>query len=90
MLAESLLSSGLQHNIVLGSQLLACNSHIPIHSKSSAREQKSGATFECKISFTVSVKLVVSAAQDYFNSASSPSDHEMDLARSAEENISLL
>jgi len=81
VLAESLLSSGLQHNIVLGSQLLACNSHVPMHSRSSAREQKTGATFECKISFSVSVKLVLSAAQDYFNSASNPSDHEMDLAQ---------
>ena len=82
MLAESLLSSGVQHTIMLGSQLLAHNSYqVPIHVKSSASEQKSGATFKCKIPFSVSVKLVLSAAQDYFNSASSPSDHEMDLAQ---------
>ncbi|XP_065910966.1 NBAS subunit of NRZ tethering complex-like isoform X2 [Dysidea avara] len=82
VLAESLLSSGVQHTIMLGSQLLAHNSYqVPIHVKSSASEQKSGATFKCKIPFSVSVKLVLSAAQDYFNSASSPSDHEMDLAQ---------
>jgi len=82
VLAESLLSSGVQHTIMLGSQLLARNSHqLPVPSDSPASEQSSGATFVCKIPFNVSIKLVLSAAQDYFNSASSPSDHEMNFAQ---------
>ena len=84
VLAESLLSSGLQSNITLGGQLLACNSHqLPIQTDTISSEvlAKKKTAFVCKIPFRESVELVLSSAREYFNSASNPTDHEMVLAR---------
>ena len=87
ILGESLLSSGLHSNIALGGQLLACKSHQhPIKSEDAIpsedpAKRKTVSAFVCKIPFNVSVELVLSAAHEYFNSASSPTDQEMTLAQ---------
>lgn len=57
----------------------------PVHSDGKPPEdsvkKKTVSAFVCKISFRESVELVLSAAREYFNSASDSSDHEMTLAR---------
>jgi len=87
ILGESLLSSGLQSNITLGGKLLARRSHQhPVQAEDAvpsedSAKKKTVSAFVCKIPFSVSVELVLSAAREYFNSASNPTDHEMTLAR---------
>jgi len=86
IIAESLLSSGLHSNINLGGQLLAHNScQYPEKSNAIPSEdstkRKTVSPFVCKISFSESVELVLSAAREYFNSAGDSADHDMALAR---------
>lgn len=86
IIAESLLSSGLESNITLGGQLLAHSSHqTPVQldtiSSEDSTKNRTASSFVCKISFRESVELVLSAAREYFNSAGDSTDHEMVLAR---------
>lgn len=81
------MSSGLHRNITLGGQLLARRSHQhPVQSEDAIpsedfAKRKTVSAFVCKIPFSVSVELVLSAAREYFNSASNPTDYEMTLAQ---------
>lgn len=81
-----MLSSGVQSNISLGGQLLAHTSHqhpvqLDTISSENSTKKKIVPTFVCKIPFSESVELVLSAACEYFNSAGDSADHEMRLAR---------
>ena len=82
---ESLLCSGAESNIQLAASHLTLSSSSPdpqtgiTEPVSGMEAAEQGTLF--RLSHDVSVQLVVAAAKEYFNSAASLMDSEMDLAR---------
>lgn len=75
--AESLLCSGQEANILLASQLLTLS-----RGPEKPPPRVSGSmSFNYQLSRDVSCELVLNAAKEYFNSAASLMDVDMDLAR---------
>ncbi|XP_062511926.1 NBAS subunit of NRZ tethering complex-like isoform X2 [Corticium candelabrum] len=79
--AESLLCCGRMQGIALAGSLLTSSAkERPEISKLVRQEKEKG--FAVRLSFEKSVELVLSAAREYFNSATSLKDRDMDLAKS--------
>lgn len=81
---ESLLCSGVEGNIQLAAQHLSLSSSFSSSSKLELTEMgfaEEGHVVDFKLLYDASVDLVVGAAKEYFNSATSLMDKDMDLAR---------
>lgn len=88
---ESLLCSGVEANIHLATRHLTLTPPtgrglgLARHQEEGKEEEEEavvpGKGAEFKLSYQLSVELVVSAAREYFNSATNLMDKEMDLAR---------
>ncbi len=77
--AESLLCSGQEANICLASQLLTLSGGS--HRRPPPTQRLPVSSFNYRLSYEVSCELVLNAAKEYFNSAASLMDEDMDLAR---------
>lgn len=84
---ESLLCSGEQSNIQLAASHLTLSPSPSSHHNETAVTEPAASMVtteqgpQFRLSHSLSVQLVVGAAKEYFNSASSLMDSEMDLAR---------
>ena len=68
--------------IALAGSLLASSvKEKPEKSKGARQEKEKGGGFALRLSYEKSTELVLSAAKEYFNSATSLTDKEMDLAK---------
>jgi WD40 repeat protein len=80
--AESLLCCGRLEGIALAGSLLTSSGKEKIEKSKGARSEKErGGGFALRLSFKKSTELVLSAAREYFNSATSLTDKDMDLAK---------
>ncbi|XP_064390924.1 NBAS subunit of NRZ tethering complex-like isoform X2 [Halichondria panicea] len=77
--AESLLCSGQKTNISLASQLLTLSRGS--HRRPPPTQRLPASSFNYRLSYEVSCELVLNATREYFNSAASLMDEDMDLAR---------
>ena len=77
--AESLLCSGQKTNISLASQLLTLSRGS--HRRQPPTQRLPASSFNYRLSYEVSCELVLNATREYFNSAASLMDEDMDLAR---------
>ena len=84
--SESLLCSGDVDNIVLANQIIMPTPTSSVHPVPSADRGSSFKSsvikgFDYMLPFDVSVAVVLTAAKEYINSATSPQDKEIELAK---------